>query len=60
MATHREKATYTNWNQALGVALRASKKTGAALRIYHCNECHGFHLTSERRDTTTSPREKTE
>lgn len=49
MATHRDKATYSTYGQALGVLLRASKKSGDALRIYRCHECAGYHLTSERR-----------
>jgi hypothetical protein len=49
MANHRDKATYRTYNQALGVLLRASKKSGDALRIYKCAECNGFHLTKQRR-----------
>lgn len=55
MPNHRDKATYTTYGQALGVLLRASKKTGDALRIYRCHECQGFHLTSERRNKPAPP-----
>jgi hypothetical protein len=49
MPQHRDKATYATYNHALGVLLRASKKSGDALRIYRCHECDGFHLTKQRR-----------
>lgn len=55
MPNHRDKATYTTYNHALGVLLRASRKSGDALRIYACTECHGFHLTKEVRGKKPHP-----
>lgn len=49
MPSHREKNTYHTYGAALRALLKSSKRGGAALRIYTCNECKGFHLTSERR-----------
>lgn len=38
------KHTYPDWDTAVRYALRRSKRTGLALRIYGCG-CGGFHLT---------------
>lgn len=49
MPSHHEKNTYRTYREALRVLLRSSRSRGTALRIYPCSECHGFHLTKERR-----------
>lgn len=43
------KAIYRTQAAAIGVALRASKRSGQALRIYRCPERPGWHLTKKRR-----------
>lgn len=47
--TQCQKRGYPTQAAAIGVGLRASRKTGAALRVYRCPACGAWHLTKRRR-----------
>lgn len=40
------KSRYYSWKIIKKVIGRTKKHTGITLRVYHCNECGGIHLTS--------------
>lgn len=46
---HKKKRTYKHKREAIAACLRASKRTGRGFRVYPCKECHGWHMTGEKR-----------
>lgn len=41
------KKRYSSEDMATTVAKKCRRERGAILRVYHCSECAGFHLTSK-------------
>jgi hypothetical protein len=39
------KHRHPTWAATVGPALRAAKRSGRPMRIYHCPACGGFHMT---------------
>lgn len=43
------KNAYRSYEHAVRALLIATRRTGAALRIYRCNYSSSFHLTKEKK-----------
>lgn len=39
------KHRHPTWRAAVGPTLRAARRSGRPMRIYHCPHCAGFHMT---------------
>lgn len=51
------KKSYPTERAAISIALRASKRSGTALRVYRCARCRAFHLTKKKQWLDTLPYE---
>lgn len=43
---HEQKRAYPTQRVAIRAALRASRRSGDRLRVYRCDQCPHWHLTS--------------
>ena len=52
------KGRYPTERAAIKIALRSSLRSGTALRVYRCPDCHGWHLTSRKSWAPTPDRQR--